>query len=402
VVQLLGQDRGGDDRGHADHRDREQRGEEREDADHDGQRGREVEEHDAFARLRPRRPLPQPVAEDQRRTGHDHRADAERDRPDPAEPVRDEPYTGRDDAERAGAQGGRQRPRQPGHEPPRAVRPDHADEEAQVAADHGAHELDRALVRVCLADRRRHLLQPAAHPPPAPPALAPRLPAQLLAEQVLDETQHGGLDPSLERDGSEGGDRHESDAVCHARVRGHRPAFHEDRRVGQDDREVPPGLEQPPVRDVDEVDVADRRGRERLLGRFHLPLHLGEALGQLWRQRARELLRKVVRQPGRREQRQPDGLPALRRGRRARVLGAAILGPIVLGGRTRGRGAVGPGIPGPGILVPGILRPGVVGAGPLGTLRVCRHVAGRSSPPRRHKAPPADGHMSSRQVKSGE
>ena len=88
-----------------------------------------------------------------------------------------------------------------------------------------------------------------------------------------------------------------------AGVRDDRPAPDEHRQsVTQITRS--PSFSSTSAGDVDEVDVAGRRGRHRLFLDRHIPVDLAEALGEQVRQFARQLDGEVVRGPGRGEEHQ--------------------------------------------------------------------------------------------------
>jgi hypothetical protein len=216
----------------------------------------------------------------------------------------------------AAAQRRRERPGQAEDQPPRAVRAQHPQQQAQVAVPDRADEAHAARVGHLGAPQRgRELGQPHAHTRTAP-AVTPN--AAALAQHAVDKPEHGVPDPAFEPDRTERGHRDQPDAVGHARVSRHGPVFDQQGQIGEADHQVPALREHLAPGNADQVHVAGRGG-DRLVGHRELPPEPGEPLRQQRGKLALKLLGEVAREPGRGQQPEPHR-PALRRAASGPVL----------------------------------------------------------------------------------
>jgi hypothetical protein len=110
-------------------------------------------------------------------------------------------------------------------------------------------------------------------------------------EQLVDEFDERAPQTPAYIQRPEGGQRHDSDAVCPARASRHRPAVVPEWQVGDDDREVPVAPEQAAARALEDVGDASRRLHQPVDDQLGAPVDrrvppgeiLSELLGELWR-----------------------------------------------------------------------------------------------------------------------
>ncbi|WIX92184.1 hypothetical protein [Amycolatopsis sp. DG1A-15b] len=200
-----------------------------------------------------------------------------------------------DDAVRGGGRRGRRGPGEVGHQPPRAVVPDHPREQPQAAAQ--THQGQVLVGGAAAPDvpRRRHELPQPVEDPLRGIGLLRRAARDQVPDQVDDQPGH----PAAQPQGTERGQRHHRHAVVGVVVRRDRDRAGPPRQVGDQHQQVPAVFGPALLRQVQHGNVTllvQRKGLRLVLdvpGRLFAEV-AGQAIGQPFRDSPGELLGKSV------------------------------------------------------------------------------------------------------------